>query len=175
MIRKLWHKLWQKLKELLPEEKTVELELVEEFDPTRVYDRLKLAIGQVGSTQLQLNASPASLGRIESFADNLAGLLKSLVEVNAVLKDHNHIENGLFYMKNARSAKLDHFMFVQNGFYVRDVADTLQKVLEQIDVYYELMKNADKAMYGVMEHNHRQLYTESLVVFLTAIFDHFGE
>lgn len=171
MIRKLW----ERFKALLPKETKVEL--VEEFDPTRVYDQLKLAINRVGSTQLQLNVSPASLGRIESFADNLAGLLKSLVEVNAVLKDNKHIENGLFYMKNLRSTKFDNFMFVQNGFYVRDVADTLQKVLEQIEVYYEQMKNADKAMYGVMEHNHRQLYsyTESMVVFLTAIFDHFGE
>jgi hypothetical protein len=73
--------------------------------------------------------------------------------------------------------KLDRFLFVRNGYYVTDAPATLQKVLEQIDTYYQYMKDADKALYGPVEHNHRQLYsyTETLIDFLNSIFHHFGE
>jgi hypothetical protein len=157
-----------------PEEKQDE---VVPIDPNNIYVRLKLAIDRVGSTSLRLGASPASLGRIESFSETLTGLLKSLLEVNATLKENKHIERGLFFIKNAKTVKFDKFLFVEDGYYVDDVPARMQLVLEQIDIYYELMKEADRALYGVMEHNHRQLhsYTETLIQFLTSLFDHFGD
>lgn len=170
MIQRLFKLLGGKVAEKKPEE-------VVEIDPNNIYVRLKLAIERVGSTQLRLGASPASLGRIESFSETLSGLLKSLVEVNATLKENKHIERGLFFIKNAKTVKFDKFLFVEDGYYVDDVPAKLQQTLEQIDRYYELMKEADKALYGAMEHNHRQLYsyTETLIQFLTSLFDHFGE
>lgn len=170
MIRKLLRILGKPKEEKAVDEKV-------ELDPNNIYDRLKMAMDRVGTSQIQLTASPASLGNIESFTESMSDMLKSLVEVNQTLKDSNHVTNGIFFVKKLRTVKLDRFLFVKDGYYVNDAPATLQKVLEQIDTYYQLMKDADKVPYGAMEHNHRQLYsyTETLIDFLNSIFDHFGE
>lgn len=149
---------------------------VEELDLENVYVRLKMAIERIGSSPIRLAASPVSLGKIESFSDSMEDLLKSLIEVNHVLKENTHVESGLFYVKRIKSVSFDQFLFVRDGFYVNNADETLQKVFEQIEVYYEKMKFADTATYGIVEHNHRQLfaYTNTLVHFLNSIFDHFG-
>lgn len=147
------------------------------IDPNNVYVRLRLAMDRAGSTPIRLSPIPGSLGNIDSFAGTLEEFRKSLVEVNSILKENTHIDNGRFYGKRLRSVKLDQFLFVEDGYYATDVTQRIMAVSDQIDVYYELMKNADEAMYGVMEHNHRQLYsyTETLIVFLDALIHHFGE
>lgn len=167
----------QLLRQLFGKKAPEEEKQVVALDLNNIYVRLRMALDRVGSTQLQLNASPASLGRIESFSETMSDFLKSLMEVNQVLKEHRHVESGLFYIKRVGSVKFDKFLFVEKGYYVTDAPVTLQKVLDQIETYYELIKDADKALYGVMEHNHRQLYsyTETVIGFLNAIFDHFGE
>jgi uncharacterized membrane protein len=170
MIRKLLRILGK-----LKEEESVEDKI--DLDPNNIYVRLRMAMDRIGSSQIQLTASPASLGNIESFTDTLEDLLKSLAEVNETLKESKHIDNSIFFIKKVRTVKLDRFLFVKNGYYVNDAPVTLQKVLEQIDTYYQYMKDADKALYGPVEHNHRQLYsyTETLIDFLNSIFHHFGE
>lgn len=148
----------------------------EELDLENIYVRLKLAVDLIGTKTVSLTANKGSLGRIDSFSESLEELLKSLMEVNHALKEKTHIDNGLFYVKKVHSVRFDKFLFVRNGFYVNDADETLEKVFNQIEVYYEHMKTADKATYGAMEHNHRQLYsyTETLIGIISAIFHHFG-
>lgn len=145
-------------------------------DRDNIYVRLKMALDEIGTTEIRLTASPVSLGNIDSFSRNLEHFIKSLQEVNAVLKENTHIQNGLFYIKNNAAVSLDQFLFVQDGYYTTDVSVKLMKAIDQIDIYYDYMKEADQAGYGFMEHNHRQLYvyTETLIQFLNALIHHFG-
>lgn len=145
-------------------------------DPDSIYVQLKLALTRIGMTEIRLFESPASLGRIENFSENMPDFIKSLLEVNDHLKEEKHIEQGLFYVRNVKSIPFDNFLFVHEGFYVDDAAAKVQRVIELIDVYYEYMKDADKALYGYMEYNHRQLYkyTQTLTEFLNALLQHFG-
>lgn len=169
MIQRLLRALGIKLPDKIVDEPAV--------DPTNVYVRLKMAMDRAGSTPVSLKATHVSLGSIDSFSETLEELRKSLMEVNALLKIPQHIDTGRFYGKKLRKVKFDKFLFVEDGYYASDVAQRLVAVSDQIDIYYDLMKEADKAMYGVMEHNHRQLfsYTETLIVFLESLIDHFGE
>lgn len=166
-----WMKnLWPGKESRKPEVRAIEV------DQNNIYVRLKLAMDKVDTSQIHLVGSPVSLGRIDTFTDTLSDFLKSLLEINVSLKENKHIENNLFYIKNLKSVKLDEFLFVKDGYYVDNAQGTLQKVLEQIDLYYVYMNNADQVLYGVMEHNHRQLftYTETLIQLLHALLDHFS-
>lgn len=149
----------------------------EPVDIDGIYYRLKMSIGRLTGVPFELKVKGAALGTIESFSETLDEFLKQLIEVNYALKENKHIDGGIFYIKNAKTVKFDRFLFVRNDYYVKDAPELLQRVLEQIDVYYEQMKYADKAHYGVVEHNHRQLYqyTTTIIHFLDSIFDHFGQ
>lgn len=146
-------------------------------DPESVYVQLEIALGLVGSTELHLSKSPVSLGNIESFSENLPDFIKSLLEVNDHVKEQKHVERGVFYVQNVKSVRFDSFLFVHEGYYVNDAAVKIQRAVELIDAYHEHMKFADKALYGSMEYNHRQLYkyTQTLTEFLQALLLHFGE
>uniref|UniRef100_A0AAU7PFL4 Uncharacterized protein n=1 Tax=Burkholderia phage vB_BgluM-SURPRISE13 TaxID=3159457 RepID=A0AAU7PFL4_9VIRU len=146
-------------------------------DPESVYTQLEIALGRIGTTELHLSKSPASLGRIENFSENLPDFIKSLLEVNDHIKEKKHIEQGLFFVRNVKSVRFDNFLFVHEGYYVDDAAVKIQRAVELIDAYHEYMKNADKELYGSMEYNHRQLYkyTQTLTEFLDALLLHFGE
>lgn len=148
-----------------------------QVDPDNVYHQLKMALLKFGSAEVHLKASPASLGSVESFSENLDDFLKSLLEVNDILKEKKHIQNGTFYIKHRTTVRLDQLLFVSNGFYINDTEARVMKIIEQIDVYYEYMKDANEVAYGPMEHNHRQLYgyTQTLTEFVLAIVKHFGQ
>ena len=145
-------------------------------NPENVYVQLKLALTRIGMTEIRLTESPASLGKIENFSDNLPDFIKSLLEVNDHLKERTHIEQGLFFVRNIKTVRFDDFLFVHEGFYVDDAGVKIQRAIELIDAYYEYMKDSDKELYGSMEYNHRQLYryTQTLTEFLEALLKHFG-
>ena len=153
------------------------VELPKPFVADGIYHQLQMAIGQLYSVQLNLKAGSVALGRIENYNDTLEDFLNMLIEVNNELTKKEYIEKALFYNKDVKLVRLDRFLFVRNDHYVKDAPDLLQKVLEQVDVYFEHMKQADKALHGKMEHNHRQLYrfTMTIIQFLNSIFDHFGQ
>jgi hypothetical protein len=146
-------------------------------DPDSIYVQLEIALGRIGTTELHISKSPASLGRIESFSENLPDFIKSLLEVNDHLKEKKHIERGLFTVREVKQPRFDNFLFVHEGYYVDDAAVKIQRAVELIDTYHEYMKNADRELHGPMEHNHRQLYryTQLLTEFLDALLLHFGE
>lgn len=145
-------------------------------DPDSIYVQLKLALTRIGMTEIRISESPASLGRIENFSENMPDFIKSLLEVNDHLKEQKHIEQGLFYVRNVKSVPFDNFLFVHEGFYVDDTSAKIQRAIELIDAYYEYMKDADKAPYGYLEYNHRQLYkyTQTLTEFINTLLSHFG-
>lgn len=146
-------------------------------DPNDIYVQLQLALAIVGSQRLELKVRPFPLGWFRTFSTNLRDFNKSLLEVNDVLKEHSHIEQGLFYVKEIKSVKFDNFLFVEDGYYISDTDIKVMRSLDLIHEYLDLMKDAGKAPYGYMEHNHRQLYsyTQSLTEFLNLIVQHFGE
>lgn len=157
----------------------VEQPIVEEpeVDLKDIYVQLKIAREKIGEKELQIVGTPSSLGNIEIFSDCSESLNRSLMEVINVLKEKKHIEHGLFFVREIKTVSLDDFLFVEKGFYINDADQKFQRTVELIDEYYDLMKEAGEAQYGVMEHNHRHLYayTQSLITFLEAIFLHFGE
>jgi hypothetical protein len=145
-------------------------------DPDSIYVQLQVALGRLASTELQLAKSPASLGRIECFSENLPDFIKSLLEVNDYLKEKKHIERGIFSVRELKNPRFDNFLFVHEGYYVDDSAVKIQRAVELIDAYHEYMKNGYEELHGSMEHNHRQLfkYTQTLTGFINALLDHFG-
>lgn len=169
----------QRLFDYWRQRKSPEPVVVEEkkADPESIYMQLQIALGRIGVTELHLAKSPASLGRIESFSENLPDFITSLMEVNDHLKEKTHIERGLFSVRELKNPRFDDFLFVHEGFYVNDTAVKIQRAVELIDAYYEYMKFADLELHGAMEHNHRQLYkyTQTLTEFLNALLEHFGE
>lgn len=171
MIQRLFD-YWRKRKAPEP----VEVE-EKKADPDSIYMQLQIALGRIGITQLTLTKSPASLGRIECFSENLPDFIKSLLEVNDYLKEKQHIERGIFSVRELKNPRFDNFLFVHEGYYVDDAAVKIQRAIELIDAYYEYMKFADMELHGAMEHNHRQLYkyTQTLTGFLNALLEHFGE
>lgn len=146
-------------------------------DPDSIYVQLQIALGRLGSTELHLSKSPASLGRIECFSENLPDFITSLLEVNDHLKEKTHIERGLFSVRELKNPRFDDFLFVHEGYYVDDSAVKIQRAVELIDAYHEHMKNGYNELHGAMEHNHRQLYkyTQTLTGFLNALLENFGE
>ena len=149
----------------------------EVIDTDSIYYRLRMAMGRISTNPIDLTVNPGALGRIESYCETLEDLLNSLMEINYVLKQNQYIERNLLHTREVKTVRLDRFLFVRGNYYIKDAPELLQKVLEQIDVYYEQMKDADKAIYGVVEHNHRQLYsyTNTIVHLLDSIFDHFSQ
>lgn len=147
------------------------------IDTDNIYYRLKMAYGRVTSNPVDLTVKAAGLGRIETYCDTLEEFLKSLLEVNDAVKQKQYIERGFPYIKDIKSIGFDKFLFVRGNFYVKDAPDLLQLVLEQIEVYLEQMQHSHLAAHGVVEYNHRRLYayTNTIIHFLDAIFDHFGQ
>ena len=166
------HRWLKKFGKKPPEQETA----TEPLDLENVYVKLRLSLARIQESGLKLSARPGGLGRFNSFTPTLAAFNASLVEVNGFLKRKEHIETGRYYTRHLTLVRFDDFLFVENGFYVEDVSVRLNIALEQIELYVGYMKDADKALYGVMEHNHRQLlgYTQMLGEFLDTLFTHFG-
>lgn len=145
-------------------------------EPTKLYDRLARNLALVDKHVIDLSTRNSGLGFVQLFSGDIIDYLKSLMEVNRQVREQEHIALGMFYHANMQSVALDSFLFVHNGYYIDNPNNTLQLVLEQMRVYHELMHHADQAQYGPMEHNHRQLYsyTESMIVLLDQLLNHFG-
>lgn len=146
-------------------------------DENSIYWQLEQKVLMLDTRHIDLDALVTAPGRIDMFAATLPDYLKSLMEINDIVEKKEHVENPIFYRREYVTVPLDDFLFVVKGTYIANSAEVLQEVLNQIKRYLNLMRDADKAPYGPLEHNHRHLYryTIFMTVFLERLFHHFGE
>lgn len=141
-----------------------------------IYSQLKSELDNIGSMEIDLSKVPASMREFQSYSDTLKLFVKTLVEVNNALESNMPITRDFILIRELKTVSFDNFLFVEDKFYVDNPGENLMMAFDHIERYYELMKDADKAKYGALEHNHRQLYkfTQILTEFISSVVYYFG-
>lgn len=146
-------------------------------DTNNIYVQLQIALAMIEEKPIVLKATTSSLGRISIHTETLGDFNKALIEVLEKLQSKEHVDSNSFFLKNIKTVRFDEFLFVENGYYSNNSQEKLAISLDLIKDYIGHMKDADKAHYGCMEHNHRQLYdyTKTLTEFLNLLITNFGD
>lgn len=141
-----------------------------------IYTQLKSELDNIGSMEIDLSKIPASMREFETYSSTLRLLVKTLVEVNNAVESMTPITRDFILLRELKTVTFDDFLFVEDKFYVENPGENLMMAFDHIERYYELMKDADKAKYGALEHNHRQLYkfTQILTEFINFVVYYFG-
>lgn len=155
--------------------KKEEVDMVHMRTHEGIYVELRLALNRLSNSHLDLSMSTLGSGRLEMYAKDLNGYIKSLTEVIHVLKENTHIDEGIFFTRDTYLVSFDDFMFVQNGYYSKDVITRLSNLVVLMDDYCLLMSGSDDAKYGYREYNHRKLYryTQLMTTFINTLVDVF--